>query len=137
MAATLGESRKADALDLLESQREVYVRRGRRALLEALLRNGSATADDVRKAVKLPARINPKVFGSIPGGLAKLRIIEQAGFAKTCRPEGHARPLALWRLVDRDAAEGWLQDHPDLPDPGGPEKQRSLFDQETASPVAR
>jgi hypothetical protein len=50
-----GERRKADALTLLQAQREVFVRRGRRALLEAMLDgDGTATADDVRDAVKLP-----------------------------------------------------------------------------------
>jgi hypothetical protein len=118
-----GESLKADALDLLEDHREVYIRRGRRALLEVLLQRGTATADDVREAVKLPPGINPKCFGSVPGLLAKLEIIEQVGFVKTNRPEGHARPVAVWGLVDRDAAMRWLADHPDLPDHddiGGP-----------------
>jgi hypothetical protein len=131
-----GERLKTDALDLLEVQREVYVRRGRRALLEVLLRCGTATADNVREVVKLPSRINPKCFGSVPGLLAKLGIIRQAGFSKTCRAAGHSRPVAVWELVDRDAALMWLSDHPDTPEPAESLRQRNFLDQETATPAA-
>lgn len=133
-----GEHRKTDALDLLEAHREVHVRRGRRALLEVLLRCGRATADDVREAVKLPPRVNPKLFGSVPGLLAKLGIIRQAGFAKTNRAAGHARPVAVWELADRKAAVQWLANHPDVPRSGGAvaERQTMLFDQETTTPAA-
>ena len=113
-----GELVKREALALLEDHREIYIRRGRRALLGALLCSGTATADAVRDAVELPPGINPKLFGSVPGSLAKAGIIQQAGFAKTCRTVGHARPVAVWALVDRVAAMRWLADHPDLPDPG-------------------
>jgi hypothetical protein len=117
LAGHEGERLKADALALLESRREVYVLRGRRALLEALLRSNTATVDEVRQAVELPAGINPKLFGIVPGPLARAGIIRQAGFAKTCRPEGHARPVTIWALADRAAAERWLRGHPDLPAP--------------------
>ncbi len=56
---TEGERRKRDALAMLDARRQVYVNRGRRALLRRLLDAGSATADDVRAAVELPAGIGP------------------------------------------------------------------------------
>jgi len=101
----------------LESHRDLYVLRGRRALVERLLCVGEATADDVRAAVELPDGVNPKCFGAVPGPLAKAGIIERVGFAPTSRPMAHARNLTVWRLVDSAAAEAWLQDHPDQPDP--------------------
>jgi hypothetical protein len=41
---------------------------------------------------------------------------------------GHARPIAVWALIDRDAALAWLAAHPDLPDPDdGEPMQRTLW----------
>jgi hypothetical protein len=114
-----GEALKGAALTLLAERREVFVRRGRRALLDALLCAGTATADEVREAVELPPGMNPKLFGIVPGPLAHCGIIRQVGFAKTCRPVGHARPVAVWELADHAAAVRWLRDHPNLADPAG------------------
>lgn len=111
-----GERRKEAAFEHLENHRERAVLRGRRALVEAVLRHGTATADDVRRAVELPPGIDPKVFGTVPGALAKAGIIERDGFDVTSRPTAHARPISVWRLADRGAAERWLAEHPDRPD---------------------
>ncbi|MHB1037770.1 MAG: hypothetical protein ACYC35_25455 [Pirellulales bacterium] len=117
-AATEGERRKLDALATLEAHRDLYVLRGRRAMLSAmLLDDGTATADDVRAAVALPARIGPRCLGAVPSILARLGIIRADGYAVTRRPEAHGRPVRLWRLVDRAAALRWLADHPDPADP--------------------
>jgi len=138
-----GLRRKADALDLLEARREVFVLRGRRALLQAMLAgDGRATADDVRQALELPAGMDPRCLGSMPGRLAYDRIIRPAGFARCARPEGHARWVQVWELADRAAAERWLRDHPDLSDPGDDReaaevRQTVLFGlQETTTPAA-
>lgn len=112
-----GQARKLDAHALLEARREVYVLRGRRALLAALLDRGEATADDVRDAVELPDEINPVCLGVVPGLLAHAGIIERVGFAESRRPDAHARPISVWRLANRDAALAWLTAHPDRPDP--------------------
>lgn len=137
-----GERRKADALALLADRRAVYVRRGQRALLAALLAMDTATADDVRDAVELPAGIAPVCLGAVPSALARARIIGRDGYVLTCRPTAHARPVSVWRLLDRAAALRWLADHPDLPDPGDDDqatakRQTVLFDttQETATPT--
>ena len=114
-----GERLKGDALALLADRRETVVRRAQRALLTVLLKTGSATADDVRELVKLPPGVNPKVFGAAPGPLARAGLIGADGFAKTARPVGHARPVTVWTLADRDGAIRWLADHPELPDPAG------------------
>lgn len=112
-----GERRKLDAFDVLAAHREAVIRRAQRALLTVLLETGSATADDVRDLVELPPGINAKVFGAAPGSLARAGIIRADGFTKTCRPAAHARPLTVWVLRDRGAAEQWLADHPAQPDP--------------------
>jgi len=114
----LGEARRDDVHALLADRRAVYIRRGQRALLTALLCSGTATIDEAREAVDLPAGLNPKLFGVVPGPLARAGIIRQAGFVKTSRPAGHARPVALWELADHAAAVCWLRDHPDVPDLG-------------------
>jgi hypothetical protein len=136
-----GEAKKAAALALLESRREVFVNRGRRALLRAMLDgDGSATADDVRALVELPPGIDVKLFGTVPHRLAYGRIIANAGRVKTARAVAHGRYVELWRLADRAAAEAWLRSHPDLPDPAdvdqGDAVQTVLFPiQETATPT--
>lgn len=112
-----GQTRKFDAHALLEARREVYVLRGRRALLARLLDAPEATADDVRDAVELPDAINPVCLGVVPGPLARAGIIERVGFEESRRPDAHARPVSVWRLVDRNAALAWLAAHPDRPDP--------------------
>lgn len=124
-----GEWRKADRLDLLEARRQIYIHRGRRALLLRLLECGTATADDVRAAVELPPGINAKLFGAVPTPLAKAGLICSAGFARTSRATAHARPVTEWALVDRDAATRWLTTHADIPDNPFPQtktRQREL-----------
>jgi hypothetical protein len=123
-----GEARKGAALDLLTARREVYVLRGRRALLTRLLMEGSATADDVRGAVKLPTELNPKLFGAVPTALVKMGIIAADGFTNSIRPEAHARPVQRWRLIDRQAATAWMHRYPNLPDPAPAEAEGTLFD---------
>lgn len=105
-----GRRRAKRALDGMAACRGAVVMRARRALLEALLANGTATADDVRDAIELPPEVNPVCLGAVPTALARAGIIAADGFATTCRPRAHARPLTVWRLVDREAAERWLAD---------------------------
>ena len=57
-----GESRKHEAHAILQARRDLYVRRGRRELFKTALLIGSATADDVRACVQLPADIDPVLF---------------------------------------------------------------------------
>jgi hypothetical protein len=132
-----GERRKQDAFATLTANREAVIRRAQRALLTVLLETGSATADNVREQVELPAGINAKCFGAVPSPLARAGIIRADGFAKTCRPIGHARPVTVWALADRAAAERWLRNHPDMPDPDEGEgvavSQRVLFPTNTAN----
>src|SRR5262249_44911802 len=111
-----GERLKLAAHTLLEARREVYVRRGRRALLLQLLDAGTATADDVRAVVELPPGLNPKLFGAVPRPLAKAGMIRAVGHVPTSRKEGHGRPVMRWQLADRDAALAWLGVNPDLRD---------------------
>jgi len=138
---TEGEAKKAEALALLEARREAFVRRGRRALLRALLDgDGTATADDVRDLVELPPGIDAKLFGTVPHRLAYDGIIRNAGRVKTTRAVAHGRWVELWQLADAAAAEHWLWEHPDLPDRAdvdqGDAVQHVLFSiHETATPT--
>jgi hypothetical protein len=121
-----GAKLKADALALPEARRECYLRRGRRALLQAMLAgNGRATAEDVYAAVNLPPDIDPRCLGPVPGQLAYDRIIRAAGFVRSTRPECHTRWIQAWALADRAAAERWLRDNPELPDPADDQRDHS------------
>lgn len=114
-ASAEGERRKLAAHALHAARRSDLVRAGRRALLLAMLQreSGTATADDVRARVQLPAGVAPVCLGVVPGELARAGIIRAAGYTVTARPEAHARPVKLWALADRAAALGWLSTHPE------------------------
>ena len=122
-------STKDAALTTLDACRHEYTQRGRRALLKALLTTGTATADVIRDAVELPPGTNPKLFGAVPGPLAKAGIIRQSGFAKTSRPEAHGRPVIVWALANRAAAERWLLENPAKDMPHDRCRQTSLLEQ--------
>ncbi len=114
-----GERRKDAAHALLEARREYWIRRARRALLEALMERGSATADDVAERLgDIPDDIDPRWLGTVPGRLASANIIRRVGFTKSRRPPRHASYLSIWELVGgHDAARDWLAAHPELPEP--------------------
>lgn len=114
---TEGLRQKEASLALLAMRRAGLMRRAQRALLCELLARDRATVDDVRRVVLCPEGICPKVFGTMAGELARARIVEQDGFEKSTRPEAHARPVSVWRLVNRSAANDWLATHPELPEP--------------------
>ena len=116
-----GERRKQDVLQTLAARRETYVNRGRRVLLARLLSHGLATADDVRRAVELPANIDPRCLGSIPGPLARAGIIRCIGYEKSDRRERHASIIGVWEILNAAAAREWLARHPDQPDNLGPD----------------
>ena len=113
-----GERRKQSILLALAARRETYVSRGRRALLARLLSHGTATADDVRRAVGLPTGVDARCLGSVPGPLARAGLIRLAGYEKSARRERHASIIAVWEMLDAAAAREWLARHPDVPDPG-------------------
>lgn len=110
-----GERRKRDAHELLAAHRDDIVRQGQRALLDVLLDVGEATIDSVRERVTLPEGIDPKLFGAVPGALARAGIIYRDRFAFTTRPMAHARPVAVWSLRDERKAKSWLAAHPPPP----------------------
>ena len=132
MDVSEGERRKQDAFAMLTANREAVIRRAQRALLTVLLETGSATADDVRELVELPPGIDAKCFGAAPGVLARAKIIRADGFAKTCRPVGHARPVTVWALADRASRRKMARRssrpcrHPDESE-GAAVSQRVLF----------
>jgi hypothetical protein len=114
-----GDALKRAALALLGRCRSVLIRRGRRALLRAVLERGRASIDAVRDVVPIPPGIAPKLFGTVPGVLAGAGLIRACQAARTSRPLAHARRVTVWELADRKGAFAWLAAHPELPDPDG------------------
>ena len=107
-----GQRRKDVAHAVLEARRDRFIMPARRELFAVLLERGTASADDVRERLKLPADIGPVCLGAVPKPLALAGIIRRAGFVASTRPEAHARPVSVWELVDAHAARLWLADHP-------------------------
>lgn len=97
--------------------RELVVLRGRRALLLDLLWHRTATADVVRKAVRIPDGIKPNILGSVPQALVNAGIIRRTNVRRSREPGARGRLLVVWRLVDFNAASDWLFAHPPQPDP--------------------
>jgi hypothetical protein len=99
--------------------KERHVERIRRALLRAVLANGTATIDDVHDVVELPANVSPKTFGAAPSDLVRSGIIRRLRFEKTTRDVAHRRHVSVWILASRTKAEAWLKSHPEpVEDPG-------------------
>lgn len=120
-----GGERRDKILEAFEDQRDGHVLRGRRALLKALLQDGTATCDVVYDAVRLPSDIDPRCLGGVPGPLCRAGIIRKHAkrYVPSSRPQRNASPVSLWELADREAAERWLIEHPDkvdTPDEKGP-----------------
>ena len=110
-----GRAHRDAALAEILATRRQYVQAGQRAILRAMLNSadGTATIDHVRRVVRLPEGLQTRLFGAVPHGLARARIIQAAAYVATSRPEAHAGPRILWRLADRPAAIAWLTAHPD------------------------
>lgn len=105
-----GERLKAEAHRLLREHRRQLIHAGEQALLKKILQEGSATLDDVRAEVACPPGIDPRVFGAVPGPLAKCGAIRALGFSKTRRAIAHARMLVRWGLGDLSQALATLAD---------------------------
>lgn len=112
-----GERRKRRAHDLLELYRAALLRRARRAMVADVVANGVTSIEAVRSQVPVPAGIDPRVFGAVPGALKSAGVIRFAGYTLTTRAEAHARPISRYELADPDAALVWLRSNPDLLDP--------------------
>lgn len=125
-----GLRRKQEAFANFEASREPLLLKARRALVTKALSSGTATADDVRKVVEVPHRMDLRFFGDVPTQLAKARIIRCVDRTRSTRPEAHGREIKVWAIVDREAALAWLRTHPD-PDAPTPGTQLPLFDERT------
>lgn len=109
-----GQARKAKAHDIFERVRADLLLMARRALLQQLL-SGAATVtvEDIRPLITVPPGINPTFFGPTARPLVRLKIIKDCDSAPCKRPEAHARPTTVYRLIDPQAAAQWLLDHGD------------------------
>ena len=96
-----------------KARRSLCLLQARRALLLDVLANGSVTADDVWDAIAVPEGIDRRCLGSVPGPLVRRGIIRSVGRVPAIRPECHGSLINLWHLANREAAEWWLNEHPD------------------------
>ena len=109
-----GERRRDAAVALLAIRRAVRIRQGCRLLVRQLLRTGTATLDDIAAGISTAPGIDRRLLGAVPLTLARAGVAELAGYQRSTRPERHASVIAIWRLVDRAAAESWLAENPPL-----------------------
>ena len=99
----LGEAGKQVGMQRAADVRAEAVASGQVALLRALLdsTSGTATVDDATDDLSAKFDSGGKWRGSIPAGLARKRIIESVGVAKSDRPSRHRGYVTVWRLRDR------------------------------------
>jgi hypothetical protein len=104
-------ARKESVLAFIAARRSDLVRRGEVELLRALLASPTETAtiEVIHEPMNLDRSTRKSWIGAVPRRLARLRIIARAGFVEGRREASHGRPLTLWRLVTRAAAEAELR----------------------------
>lgn len=85
---------KQEAFDLFEEKRKELLAYARWVGIKLAFERGTITIDDVREVVKLPADINPKVFGAT----FKSPEFELVGYTKSTRTIAHQRPVGMYRL---------------------------------------
>ena len=69
---------------LFECYRDPMTRAGRRALVLLADKNGSASLEEVAKAVRLPKALKPRVLAAVPGPLLDLGLIRPVRPAGPC-----------------------------------------------------
>ncbi len=108
---------KQQVLEFFENSREAIIRRARRLFLNVLLNSptGICSADAISDALAIH-KAAKRLLGAVPGPFAKAGLIERIGYIASTRPEAHARPISLWKLIDREGASQWLLTHPELSD---------------------
>ena len=99
------------------------------ALLTALLELGAASTDDAHDRFELPEGVQPKVWGSITGGLKAMGLIHRVGEVHTTRPIAHDRRIELYQISDTEAAKREL-DRLSRQAANRRKRDRTLFDRE-------
>lgn len=127
MVTTTGRDRKEIQLSLHEAEHKQFMLLARRALIELLRSRDSATIDDLRPKITIPASVSCKAIGAIPTALAKAGVIRRAGFTESIRPEAHGRMLSAWTLADSAKASAWMAANPAPVPVVPPRVQRQLF----------
>ena len=103
-----GEARRDESLNLLRARRAELIRECTAAALRIALERGEVCAADVRAVVTIPPDINPVFVGVVFRDLAFTGILRRDRFQNSTRPDAHARPLPIWRLVDGPGAAARL-----------------------------
>ncbi len=102
---------KEATLATLEERRHWWILQGRFILVTVALERGQASSDDIHERLTLPDEIDPTCLGSVPTMLARAGIIKRIGYIPTSRKTAKSRPLSLWEIADREAAQRYLAQH--------------------------
>lgn len=100
-----GRREKQYALDLVEDateQRRQWVQDARRAAQLIAEVTGTVTSDDVREAVPMPEDWDPRILGAVFRNGKHGPRFERVGYVQTRSARAHARPIAVWRLEERN-----------------------------------
>ena len=97
----------------LPYDRAKVVRHIQRVMIEILRKQRTASADDVWRRVTIPPHVHPSIMGTAILGLSREGLIVPDSTIATCRPSAHGHLIRVWRLACRDAAQKWLNEHPE------------------------
>jgi hypothetical protein len=93
----LGRTRRDAGLASLE-RHSGFLARARMLARLICLERGTVTTDDLQARLTRPLEAHVNIWGAI---LRSSQFVPTGEFVHTRRPEGHARRIQVWRLVER------------------------------------
>jgi hypothetical protein len=82
------------------SERRAVIASVQRTMLEILQLRQTASADDIRRIVDIPAGVNPTVIGVAIRQLSEAGLIVPITIVRTARTVGHSHLIRIWRLTE-------------------------------------
>lgn len=76
-----------------------------RAMLKVLRKQPTASADDIRPLVRIPAHVHPTIVGIAIRELRRDGLIVTDSTIATSRPAGRSHLMRVWRLATPPASE--------------------------------
>lgn len=92
----LGRIIRDAQLDLFEQRDADFLARCRAVAVEVCRQRGSASINDVRERVSLPAHLHPSVLGAV----FRTKQFVKVGLVEANHPQAHARVVRVYQLQE-------------------------------------
>ena len=70
-----------------------------RLMADIARKKGTVTIEDVRDRMAIPAGVDARWLGSVPGILVRRGLLRRAGYVRAQRPAARGRLITLWELA--------------------------------------